>query len=104
MLRASHVCHDLYNTEACNFMVFSGTHKILPSITHGASMNNNNDLDKYGCMESYNGGVIYHNKLLNNSSASEQDAGYVHRVAVAFQYPNARGLEYGTRACCRYVG
>ncbi|KAJ1258134.1 hypothetical protein BS78_10G051100 [Paspalum vaginatum] len=104
---------DLYNIGARNFMVFNmapiGCYPaFLTELPHDS-----NDLDEFGCMKSYNSGVIYYNELLNNSLADVrkklQDASIVyvdkHTVTLElFRYPNAHGLKYGTRACCGYGG
>lgn len=58
------------------------------------------DLDEFGCVKSYNGGVTYYNQLLNDSLAEVrktlQDASvvYVDKHAVTlelFQHPTAHG-------------
>ncbi|XP_062228128.1 GDSL esterase/lipase At4g01130 [Phragmites australis] len=104
---------DLYNIGARNFMVFNmapiGCYlAFLTELPHSS-----NDLDEFGCMKTYNSGVVYFNELLNSSLAEVrkklQDASivYVDKHSVTldlFQHPNAHGLKYGNKACCGYGG
>ncbi|TKW20105.1 hypothetical protein SEVIR_4G063800v4 [Setaria viridis] len=104
---------DLYNIGARNFMVFNmapiGCYPaFLTELPHSS-----NDLDEFGCMTTYNSGVVYYNELLNNSLAEVRkklhDASIVyvdkHTVTLElFRHPDAHGLEYGTKACCGYGG
>ncbi|KAF8032495.1 hypothetical protein BT93_D1415 [Corymbia citriodora subsp. variegata] len=71
------------------------------------------DLDKYGCMISYNNAVVEYNKLLKDTlaqtraSLANANLIYVdtHSVLLElFQHPKCHGLKYGTRACCGYGG
>ncbi|XVF33227.1 hypothetical protein REPUB_Repub17cG0149900 [Reevesia pubescens] len=71
------------------------------------------DLDKFGCLISYNKAVVDYNKMLKK--ALSQTRGdlpnasliYVDTHAVLlelFQHPISHGLRYGTKACCGYGG
>ncbi|GJN29587.1 hypothetical protein PR202_gb17825 [Eleusine coracana subsp. coracana] len=104
---------DLYNIGARNFMVFNmapiGCYPaFLTQLPHSS-----NDLDEYGCMKTYNSGVIYYNELLKNSLAELRkklpgaSIVYIDKHSVVlelFRHPNAHGLKYGTKACCGYGG
>ncbi|KAL6606150.1 hypothetical protein ACP70R_041803 [Stipagrostis hirtigluma subsp. patula] len=104
---------DLYNNGARNFLVFNmapvGCYPaFLTKLPHSSS-----DLDEYGCMKTYNSGVVYYNELLKNGLAEVrkklQDASIVYAdkytvMLELFQHPSAHGLKYGTRACCGYGG
>jgi len=105
---------DLYSSiGARSFMVFN----MVPVGCYPAFLaglpRDSKDLDEFGCVKSYNGGVTYYNQLLNDSLAEVrktlQDASvvYVDKHAVTlelFQHPTAHGLKHGARACCGYGG
>ncbi|KAJ8616262.1 hypothetical protein MRB53_035634 [Persea americana] len=72
---------------------------------------NNSDLDKYGCMVSYNNAVSDYNAMLKEklkeARAFLSDASVVyvdtHSVKLElFRRPTRHGLLYGTKACCGF--
>ncbi|WRX09969.1 GDSL lipase/esterase - like 7 [Theobroma cacao] len=74
---------------------------------------NTSDLDKFGCLTSYNKAVVDYNNMLKEAlSQTRRDLPnasliYVDTHAVLlelFQHPTAHGIRYGTRACCGYGG
>lgn len=71
------------------------------------------DIDKYGCMVSYNKAVVDYNDMLREAlrqtreAMPDADVVYVDTHAVLldlFQNPTSHGLKYGTKACCGYGG
>ncbi|CAN6443859.1 unnamed protein product [Victoria cruziana] len=80
----------------------------LVELPHGQS-----DLDRYGCMTSYNDAVTYYNALLKGRldqlrpQLPRASVIYVdtHTVELElFRNPTHHGLKYGTKACCGYGG
>ncbi|CAA0842535.1 GDSL esterase/lipase [Striga hermonthica] len=80
----------------------------LVELTHTAS-----DIDKFGCMISYNNAVVEYNSLLKEAlrkTRGEIDGANViyvdtHSVLLdLFQHPSSHGLKYGTKACCGIGG
>ncbi|CAN4111496.1 unnamed protein product [Withania somnifera] len=74
---------------------------------------NTSDIDKLGCMISYNNAVVDYNNMLKAALAQTRkelaDANLVyvdtHAVLLElFQHPTSHGLRYGTKACCGYGG
>ncbi|EOX95801.1 Esterase, putative isoform 2 [Theobroma cacao] len=95
-----------------------GVEQYLPQVVSQIAGNvklphNTSDLDKFGCLTSYNKAVVDYNNMLKEAlSQTRRDLPnasliYVDTHAVLlelFQHPTAHGLRYGTRACCGYGG
>ncbi|MBA0741370.1 hypothetical protein Gogos_014530 [Gossypium gossypioides] len=71
------------------------------------------DLDKFGCLISYNKAVVDYNNMLKEALSQTRrelpnaSLIYVDTHAVLlqlFQDPTSHGLRYGTKACCGYGG
>ncbi|XP_022759573.1 GDSL esterase/lipase At4g01130 [Durio zibethinus] len=71
------------------------------------------DLDKFGCLISYNKAVVDYNNMLKVALSQTRrvipnaSVIYVDTHAVLlelFQHPTSHGLRYGNRACCGYGG
>ncbi|GER45198.1 GDSL esterase/lipase [Striga asiatica] len=71
------------------------------------------DIDKFGCMISYNNAVVEYNTLLKEALRKTRgeivgaNVIYVDTHSVLldlFQHPTSHGLKYGTKACCGMGG
>ncbi|CAN4097514.1 unnamed protein product [Withania somnifera] len=71
------------------------------------------DIDKFGCLKSYNDAVVDYNNLLKDAleqtrkDLSDANVVYVDTHAVLlelFQHPTSHGLKYGNKACCGQGG
>ncbi|OMP08571.1 Lipase, GDSL [Corchorus olitorius] len=81
---------------------------LLVNLAHNTS-----DLDKFGCLISYNKAVVDYNNMLKEAlTQTRRDLAnasviYVDTHAVLlelFQHPTSHGLKYGTKACCGHGG
>ncbi|XP_061363352.1 GDSL esterase/lipase At4g01130-like [Gastrolobium bilobum] len=104
---------ELYNLGGRTFIVLNlapvGCYPaFLVELPHDSS-----DLDKFGCMISYNNAVVDYNNMLKETlrqtrqNLSGASVIYVDTYSVLlelFQHPISHGLQYGTKACCGHGG
>lgn len=102
---------DLYELGGRSFLVLNlapiGCYPaFLVQLPHDKS-----DIDRFGCLSSYNKAVVDYNKLLQEALRQSRrnlpNASLIyvdtHSILLdLFQHPKSHGLKYGTKACCGY--